>query len=403
MNWVLLSIFILIAPEASAMECSLNGFAALCAKIPASTESFITLPSGRKMLNPRRLEKNPVLKGTASQQRAADVFIHEKFEWVRNQIILQITQGLPEDRLKPVQKSFLARIRSVKVSVQTGICKAHSDRYDSGKNEVSICYTNALMSDAQLIGLLAHEMTHSIDGCLAQCNQYRRIGPINVPSTVVLRQEDKNILSAYQSSSSFVFDQGALDGGASDPLVAALGDWEKKGLVTVESAAIAPGEHPFASALTCMVQQNLVTPNISTIGEGEACREGTNSETPSDMWGGLIAGKYLQEHPLTSDLEKIASLADRDIDLMCAPRRGPKPLRALNDPALLRRLPTNSRYFDDRFRTEALFLSNTNVQKAFGCDPIPKYNKCANQFEQTLHNWGNSNTTPPADSTDVEQ
>lgn len=102
----------------------------------------------------------------------------------------------------------------------------------------------------------------------------------------------------------------------------------------------------------------------------------------------LIAGLALKDSPPSSDLAKLGSLSQESIDLMCAPRKGTKPLRPLNDSSWENLLPAEGRYIDYRFRDEATFLTDPNIQRALGCEPSPRMGTCMAQFPKAMTDWG---------------
>lgn len=380
-------------------SCSLQGFQELCAQIPQTDDAFIRLPDGSRFRNPHQLRApSPAL--SAAETRTSRERLEKKFAWVKQKMIAEIRAGRADAEMNTDQKMFISRLQDLRLNMKSVGCAASpSGQYVAQTNEIAICPQMGLQSDAQLTWLLAHEAGHAIDGCNCQHARMRRHHPLSATARNPVSVSSRPVFSEINRGTSF------LAGPPNVPadVMKVVNDAEKSGGVTRLDAGMNPANHPLNRIMSCMVEKKILAPGHEMPPQGIACREtGSFSETPSDIWGARITGLMLQEKPPTSDLGKLASLSQESIDLMCAPRTGPKPRRALNDAGWDSSLPASGRYIEERFRDEATFLADPNIQWALGCERNPRMGSCMAEFPDAMRDWGRQATGAPASQASPE-
>lgn len=370
-----------------AMTCSLTDFAELCSEVPASDDAFVDLPGGLQMLNPNGT-KSPKLLSSEQKQRAAQR-LRERFEWVKNQMLQQVSGGRPMSQLDSVKLEFFKRIQTLELLVDENCPSEESlgGSYVRTKHKISICLHNGLASDAQLTWLLGHEAGHSVDGCSIQCEHYHRKQPI--PAIAEAQGPDTNRAITDMNTSNYFSAGFSSILARPEEISSRLSTWESQGLIERTLEGISPAHYPLTPALSCLAKEKFITPESGQVKEGDACnRGGVVSETSSDMWGAKMAGLYLKQKPPQTKLEKLASLSKEAVELMCKNRTGPKPLPALDSPIWDKQRPSDSRYIIDRDRDEATLLADQNMQKALGCSPQPNRQTCMSHFDQAFSGDG---------------
>lgn len=379
--------FIMSSWAQSERTCDLQSFQALCAQIPASRDLFISLPDGGRIRNPRFVsaDTGATSAALAAQGRSR---LEEKFAWVKQKMIEDLLAGRSRQMLTPDQKMFVSRIESLKLLIKDEGCSASpSGRYSAPTHEVQVCPEMGLQSDAQVTWLLAHEMGHAIDGCNCQHGRAARHRPLTAGPGRRISASNQMVLDEINRGSSFLLDPRDV----SADLMRIVERAKATGGVTVLDQGMDPSRHPLNPILSCLVRKNILAHGLDVPPRGAGCREkGSFSETPSDLWGARIAGLALKERPPTTDLGRLGSLSQESIDLMCAPRSGAKAPPALMSSTWDQRLPTEGRYIDSRFRDEATFLTDPNVQAALGCKPSPRMGSCMAAFPQAMRDWGSS-------------
>jgi hypothetical protein len=375
--------------------CHLEGLQALCASLPQTDRPYIELPRGRQLLNPNRKDRYaPDEPMTEEQKSLSKARVDERFVWAREQMIRQILAGRSESEAGEQQRAWIARLRNLVLKFKDCEHQAGGGgRYNTHDHTVEICYRSGLSSDAQLSWLLAHEAGHAIDGCSCQNHHYARTGPLPSPAGMRMSAAARSVFDNVRRAPHFTFDLTG-DPGARE-LQTRLRDWEQRGLVRRIDSGMSAREFPLTPVMACLRNEGFITPEAVEIQDGESCSQsGSASETPSDMWGAKIAGLFMAQNPPRSDLERLASLSNDSVMLMCSNRRGPKPVAQLNAPTWSQVRPSPGRYINERDRDEATLLSDENMQRALGCAPLPDRGRCMRHFESSLQQWGQRSQSP---------
>lgn len=369
--------------------CTLEGLVTLCTQIPAGSQSHISVANGCYLQRPDTADKKIL---SESEKNKAKRRIKKQFSWVQEQMKKEILSGKSLQSLNQSQKSWYSRIANLKVISKDCDGNGLGGKYDATLHTVEICLNNGLMTEAQLVRLLAHEAGHSIDGCVSQFPLYQRVGHLN--SSLPAPSPGSNSELAFRQLNQTDFFIADFKSKYSRPqdIEGMMSSWESRGLIKKIDSGISNDEFPFQAELSCLREQGYIKAGAERVKAGDDCRSGVVSETPSDLWGARIAGRYLKENSPQSDLEKLAILSDESIRLMCSERSGPKAPPPLDSPKWGRSKASSFRYLSDRYRDEVTVLSDRHVQEALGCRPLAEQKNCMQSFGASLSHFGR--TTP---------
>lgn len=389
--WTVLLPFPAFATEAP--ECTLEALQSLCSALPEPSGTYVDTPSGRFVHPERRLDPSAPLK--TEDTLRAESRVQERFRWVIERMVEEVKAGRAESELGEDQRDWIRRIQTLNLSVSEAHCSGRSagggGRYNTFAHAIEICSLNGLSHDAQLTWLIAHEAGHALDACGCQMNHYERVAGRDLPvgRGARLSPQGQNIHHALSQARHFTFDTTDTVTAAPE-MEALLARWEREGRVRRLGSGIRPETHPLRPMMDCLVRNGIVTEDAARFRAGNDCRAGTGSETPSDLWGTRLAGVFMKERgtPARTPQERLAMLSQDSINLMCAKREGPKPLTGLNPSLWSQVFPTDGRYISERYRDEAVFLADPNIQQAIGCRPVHRYGQCPAGFERAMRGWG---------------
>lgn len=387
---------------ASQIFCNLEGFSALCSKIPPGSQSHIPLSNGCYLQRPDTSDKKIL---STSEKTTAKNKIQKQFLWVQDQMKREILAGTSLQNLNSKQKSWYDRISSLKVIAVDCEGNGSGGRYDASLHTVQICINDGMMSEAQLVRLLAHEAGHSIDGCVSQIPLYQRVGHLNSPARGAALDSNTTLALRQLNQTNYFVPDFKSKYSRPEDLEMMMPQWEARGLIKKMDQGISNHDFPFAPILSCLQRQGLIKAGSEQVRTGDDCRNSVVSETPADIWGARIAGSYLKLNPPVNDLERLASLSETSIRLMCSKRDGPKPLAPLDSDRWNRSKQATFRYINDRYRDEATYLADTNVQQALGCAPPVNQMNCMQQFDKSMKDFSRSGSTedPSAPIVPVER
>ena len=375
-----LTIIFLPAVFAQQTPCSLEGLKSLCSQIPRTSQPYIELSDGRLMVNPYRAN-DAVPPFSAQQLKQGQENIEKHFVQVKKEYVAYLKELMGNDLNNRVLNNIVKRIESISLSITNSQCRSSlsgAGRYSTVDHSIELCPYSGFMPKTQMVRLIAHELSHSIDICNMQSNLYQIIGTLPTPPGSSRFQDNifypRLINSKYTSRSSFEAEPFLKE------LFPLLDLGVQSGSARLAAGALLVQDFPLKSVMNCMVENNLVASSAATPRAGPSCRGGTLSETPSDIWAAKITGRVLSSTSLAQPEEKLAVLSDTTVDLLCRPRRN-KETGALIVSLPTRGLPVTGRYINDRYRDELTLLSDPQIQRAIGCRPVKVYKNCISSMD----------------------
>lgn len=377
---IILAYFLTAQLAASATErsCDLADFAPLCS----------SLPDGKDVPFPKSL--------TDAQ---AEAKVKKTFAWVKEQMKKEILAGASAPQ-NPVQRSWYQRIETLEMDLNKCGPGTPMGRYSSVSHRIQICPEVGRESDGRLIWLLAHEAAHAIDGCSGQRPLYKRNSDLPKLVGPKLGRDTNMAIGEVNGSQYFVEDFRSFLSRPED-ISSNLEEWEAKGIITRLDGGISANEFPLAPVLNCLAQEKFITEDAAVVRAGVACRQGSVSETPSDIWAARIAGLYLKKNPLKDDYERLTSLSRNGVKLLC----GKQNRFSIDSPRWNN--SKDDRYINDRWRDTATFLSDPDVQAALGCKPLADRGKCMQKFSPAMKalaaKKGDAIKANPVDTSDVNR
>lgn len=361
-------------------SCAVKNFID-CQQLKSTTEPWIPLPDGTKFPNLAVRKDSPIKESDLTTKQKEDA--ESTFKEVKELILNEILKGRAKNQLSSAELSWVNRISTLTFK---GWLRCPSSR-PNGKNQpeihaVRICPGFAVMPKSVLVGVLAHEISHSIDFCNSQGVLYER-GPGErdrnvIPNIPGARDSDSLRLFYASSAQYFNFNSALERAGLSQTVINQM--VERK-LIQSSAEPIAADRYPLKKVLQCIENEKMELNNAS-VRESDrhltsqfnlnstncGFQESSVQEDSADIWKARISGLYLKAHPIKSDLEKTALLYS-SIAETCS-----KPNDQYN-----RTIPAHSL---DQFRNEHILMSDPNVQQAFGCTPTnPAQQNCLNHFE----------------------
>jgi hypothetical protein len=303
--------------------------------------------------------------------------IPEYFKYVQNELIDELTKGQPPSHLPKGLADLVSRIQSVKPAEPdsrywAAFCKGGpSAYYEHDSNSVFICPENAYASRISVLGIIAHELGHPIDSCIALADRYKinktRISSDEGPD----RDELVDYLASFRgnsiTSSSFIGrTQASIQARTVRKLV------ESKYL-ELEQKGIPADEYPFNDVITCLNKQlgfrdgsenapaqyakdyfDSHKNSNDVVAQRRCSSKSQLNESIGDVLMTIFLAREIRKNPPKNDKERFAPFSLFSA-IACQNR----------DSAKTRAYQSEHPPTIDRL--EKIMLANKDIQKALGC------------------------------------
>lgn len=282
--------------------------------------------------------------------------VTERPEAETNQIIQEVKDLLLQEiagsnvAQSPAQQLMLKRIQDLQVTLQD--CNDVEGRNSHAIYEVKLCKNARKMPKLALVSLVAHELAHSIDLCNLGGQRYQRPHShtnLSIPTDI----EDEGlrgfVTEVRESSNPFLLDSPMAR--TPENLRRFTQLIEENGFKKVDEGvplSSNPLIHPFA----CLAREFKNYKKIPETRE-ELCRGSHHTEAGAQIWAARITGNYIATTSPTNE-EKLGLFA--------------------NSMGSLNKAPSGK-----EIDMNAIYFSDPNIQRAFGCTPSPQQ-QCLNEF-----------------------
>lgn len=362
-----------------------------CASLPKT--DYIRLANGTRFPNLLR-KGQPIQEKELTRENIANV--RSTFDQVKKMIEAEIRRGRSDGELSQYELSWIQKISTVKFGGWLACRTARPNGvYSPETHSVKICPGIAVMPKANLVRLLAHEISHSIDYCQSQGELYHRLPgerARNVaPQVPGVPKSDS--LRLFFADGAEYFNYGPRVARFDTPKVL-IENLTSKKIVDVSAYGIPKDNYPLSRVLACVnKEKNLLTPNGKytpngavpgiSMGSDGGCAEGetTAGEDTADIWSARITGQYLAENPFSDSLER-AAFFYTSIPSVCAEEASSSSGKSAQG--------GQNTHSADLFRNESIFLSDPQLQHAVNCKPESNRQQCLSEFSIAVPGSGAS-------------
>lgn len=360
--------------------------------------------------------------------------ISKLVKYAKDQIIDLIKNGKPDTQLSIEQRNLIKKIETIeflppediKVAFMAGCESDDGAFYHPSFHTLTVCKGFYDLSDSQMVGVLAHELGHSIDPCMTnnilykvdqdkldaltrdfqeqQENDFEKAGSgtgetTQDPARAALKEE-LNFLNRSGTTYLNSVDTHRTNGPANKILI-------EKGVLTKVADPVPTAKHPFETVRSCLVNEEGIdevsnrdieaevaifeslnkrndVKNSKEASqklkadlqagkhcEGSALKRAETQESMSDFYGAFTQARYLSEHPakdITDAIGTVSIFSGRACGTKEEYGDIKNPIEILSKPH-----PRSSR------RLKAVYFKMPGIAENFGCELKPKSKCFANQ------------------------
>jgi hypothetical protein len=321
-----------------------------CALFENSPTPFIQLGNGKSIPN-LTLAAPPVQE---DQVQPELIKFQATFEEVKNSLLELILAGKSRrEDLDPYRRALYDRMNTIsfKGLAPEGLCRSSrpNAKYNGAAHSFIICPGFLKVDKVNLIRVVAHELSHSIDFCTMMGSMYER----NLSTFPKTASYDPY----FTTRSPYLVT--TPNGEAAISPADSLNLYIQQGHLKILDNGGDPKLYPLASSVSCLKKLKGET-DILPSREECALNTTSASEDSADIWSARVVGKYLKDHPFQNELERQAFFFEA-VQTICKPQI--KSMKTGGGAAGV--------HSSDTFRIDEIFLSNPDIQSAMGCEPLP--------------------------------